>query len=294
MTDRNKRKGFTLAELLVVVAIIAVLVAIAIPIFTSQLEKSREATDAANIRSQYAQVMTDAITDGGNVNGKDVYGAIDLKQKKDDWQDETLGNNLHGLFQEIVGVYPKVGGTAWVEYKASESKVILHYEGEGSNSGSSSGGSTGGSGSGGTSGGNGNSTSFNGSGITIDNVNVLDPDIQKGYSVSSGSVYSYKGNYYVCIADRTVGANWQEYDFINSLPNGNNWPYIQLSNNPTVVTDSNLIRDQYNNIPYFTNLAVGTIYKDANGHLYILKNDCMDGSWIHLPSSNGNWQLIIQ
>ena len=37
------RKGFTLAELLIVVAIIAVLVAVAIPIFGSQLEKSREA-----------------------------------------------------------------------------------------------------------------------------------------------------------------------------------------------------------------------------------------------------------
>lgn len=43
---KKKRKGFTLAELLIVVAIIAVLVAIGIPIFTSQLEKSREATDA--------------------------------------------------------------------------------------------------------------------------------------------------------------------------------------------------------------------------------------------------------
>lgn len=36
------RKGFTLAELLIVVAIIAVLVAVAIPVFGSQLEKSRK------------------------------------------------------------------------------------------------------------------------------------------------------------------------------------------------------------------------------------------------------------
>ena len=42
---KKNNKGFTLAELLIVVAIIAVLVAIAIPVFTSQLEKSREATD---------------------------------------------------------------------------------------------------------------------------------------------------------------------------------------------------------------------------------------------------------
>lgn len=45
MEQRNyeeKRKGFTLAELLIVVAIIAVLVAIGIPIFTSQLEKAEK------------------------------------------------------------------------------------------------------------------------------------------------------------------------------------------------------------------------------------------------------------
>ena len=59
---KNNKKGFTLAELLIVVAIIGVLVAISIPIFTSQLEKAREATDIANIRSAYAEAATEAIT----------------------------------------------------------------------------------------------------------------------------------------------------------------------------------------------------------------------------------------
>ncbi len=59
---KRKKQGFTLAELLIVVAIIAVLVAISIPIFTSQLEKSRRAVDlsnARNIRSALSAAMND-------------------------------------------------------------------------------------------------------------------------------------------------------------------------------------------------------------------------------------------
>ena len=39
----RSKNGFTLAELLIVVAIIAVLVAVSIPIFNGQLEKARRA-----------------------------------------------------------------------------------------------------------------------------------------------------------------------------------------------------------------------------------------------------------
>ena len=62
LRNRSKdKKGFTLAELLIVVAIIAVLVAIAIPVFTGQLEKAREAADLANIRAAYAEACLAAI-----------------------------------------------------------------------------------------------------------------------------------------------------------------------------------------------------------------------------------------
>ena len=63
MKNLKNKKGFTLAELLVVVAIVAVLVAISIPIFTSQLEKARESTDVANMRAAKAEAVSDYLSD---------------------------------------------------------------------------------------------------------------------------------------------------------------------------------------------------------------------------------------
>lgn len=60
---RKNKKGFTLAELLIVVAIIGVLVAISIPIFTSQLKKARLATNQANARAAYAAATTQYMLD---------------------------------------------------------------------------------------------------------------------------------------------------------------------------------------------------------------------------------------
>ena len=52
------------------VAIIGVLVAISIPIFSKQLEKARDATSVANLRSAYAEAMTAAIDyNGTNLSG---------------------------------------------------------------------------------------------------------------------------------------------------------------------------------------------------------------------------------
>ena len=108
---KKNNKGFTLAELLIVVAIIAVLVAIAIPVFTTQLEKSREATDISNIRSAYAEVIAAGLVDPAATGLK---ATVTYKQQVDDWQtDKTT---------EIAGIAlsalpePKNGETIDIEW----------------------------------------------------------------------------------------------------------------------------------------------------------------------------------
>ena len=113
MKKLNK-KGFTLAELLIVVAIIAVLVAISIPIFSSQLEKSREAVDAANIRAEYAEMMSDVLT--GTTTGTTYE--VDLKQETADWQGADLKAGLEENM--TLSGSPAKGGTATLTYDSSK------------------------------------------------------------------------------------------------------------------------------------------------------------------------------
>ena len=63
---KNTKSGFTLPELLIVVAIIAVLVAIAIPVFSAQLEKSRDAVTVSNLRNAYPVACDALLTENRN------------------------------------------------------------------------------------------------------------------------------------------------------------------------------------------------------------------------------------
>ena len=115
MFKKLNKKGFTLAELLVVVAIIGVLVAISIPIFTSQLEKAREATDEANIRSIYAQLSADVLTEnttsGTNKDKAVCPAAATYTVKKDDTTGNITGEATYTMTQKTNGTVSKTDVT---------------------------------------------------------------------------------------------------------------------------------------------------------------------------------------
>lgn len=138
LSTRNSR-GFTLAELLSTVAIIGVLVAISIPVFASQTEKSREATDLSNVRAAYAEVMAEAIT--GNMEYQKK--TVPLKQKQDDWQSAdsvTIGGITHAKGEGDTDHWrgtPGAGGTCTVSFDPKKG-ILFDWTG-GSGDGNESG-----------------------------------------------------------------------------------------------------------------------------------------------------------
>lgn len=98
MLKKMNKKGFTLAELLIVVAIIAVLVAISIPIFSAQLEKAKEATDMANIRSAYAEVIANYLGD----STKNYTIEVKLKSDEDDYVSDENAEIAGVKYKDII------------------------------------------------------------------------------------------------------------------------------------------------------------------------------------------------
>ncbi len=122
---RKSKKGFTLAELLIVIAIIAILVAIMLPVFAAQLNKARAAAELSNVRAAYSELVADAMLG----DGKDLTAAeTEVKISKSDLEDAckyqgdttiTITPSVKEVVDKTTGnvTTPAKNGTITVEYK---------------------------------------------------------------------------------------------------------------------------------------------------------------------------------
>ena len=134
------KKGFTVAELLIVVAIVGILVAISIPILNAQIEKAREAHDIATMRAAasaaielyYAGVHDRKSAEKAGINWNDgtiggkltanAYGAYDPKTSKfyKNRDDLPAGSKTYGKGTKVDGGTVVASGNPNGAYEATK------------------------------------------------------------------------------------------------------------------------------------------------------------------------------
>ncbi len=127
---RENKKGFTLAELLVVVAIVGILVAISIPVFTAQLGKARYATNNANLRAAKAAAVAQYLTEDNNGTSTTAEKTYEYNAQSGEVSDGTVPSGLNPL---TIGDDTSVISTAvynkfWVKVSATKTDVYAKKE----------------------------------------------------------------------------------------------------------------------------------------------------------------------
>ncbi len=119
-----------MAELLIVVAIIAVLVAVAIPVFGSQLEKSRKQQTLQMYALHMQKVLTEA-----NMGIYNEPVTVKLKQKQYGWQSAdviTIGGISHsvkdGDTENWIGI-PGANGECQISFDQKKGNQICVEQG---------------------------------------------------------------------------------------------------------------------------------------------------------------------
>ena len=138
------RKGFTLAELLVVVAILGILVAISVPLFAGRIEAAKKSTDEANVRAAKAAAAAILLSDTSIKEPKTYYYDADkgtLETSKTNikaygqstTEDASAGNSVPSGKILKVTITPSVASSG--SATADNSSIVMKWEAAGSTSG---------------------------------------------------------------------------------------------------------------------------------------------------------------
>lgn len=112
----KKTGGFTLIEMLIVVAIIAILVAVSIPMVSASLDKAKVATDAANVHAaKSAALLEYMLNDGGTGTQTYYYNAETGKAQKNNTPAITAYGQKETGFVKVMIADTGTIDTDWVE-----------------------------------------------------------------------------------------------------------------------------------------------------------------------------------
>ena len=144
LKKKLNRKGFTLAELLVVVAILGILVAISVPLFAGRMEAAKKSTDEANVRAAKAAAAAILLSDTSIKEAKTYYydadkGTLVTSNKnikaygQSTTEDASAGNSVPSGKILKVTITPSVASSG--SATADNSSIVMEWAAAGSTSG---------------------------------------------------------------------------------------------------------------------------------------------------------------
>lgn len=108
---KSNKKGFTIVELVIVIAVIAILAAVLIPTFTNVIDKANESACLQEARNKFTDTYAIDVSDG----------IIDKKDDGTDIEDAnyTVNNGVASYSYTGHGYTATYNGTTWTVVKAS-------------------------------------------------------------------------------------------------------------------------------------------------------------------------------
>ena len=118
MKNLKNKKGFTIVELVIVIAVIAILAAVLIPTFSNVIKDAKESAIAADARAVYTEYLSTVAKDG------EVEEEIYVKIGENEFilvkNGVAVDGNNDGLTNDVVTEVPT--GKKWTDGTAAQTK----------------------------------------------------------------------------------------------------------------------------------------------------------------------------